>query len=73
MNKRKMLYIRSLHGFVICRESLNLEPKYACIVAHMLFDTASNCAPISLNALHASGTGKLKQWIHSPDQGSTRK
>ena len=40
----------------------------AYTVRHIL-----NCAPISLNTLHASGTGELKQWIHSPDQGSTCK
>ena len=33
--------IHSLHGFAICGESLNLEPKYARIVAYMLLDVAS--------------------------------
>ena len=28
------------------------------------------CAPISVTSLHACGTGELKHWIHSPDQGS---
>ena len=29
-----------LHGFTICGESLNLEPKVARIVAHTLLDAA---------------------------------
>ena len=32
-----------------------------------------NCAPRSFNPLRVSGTGELKQWIHSPDRGSTCK
>ena len=32
-----------------------------------------NCEPVSFNALHVSGSGELKQWIHSPDRGSTCK
>ena len=37
--------IRFLHGFVICGESLDLEPKYARIVAHTLLDAASVVHP----------------------------
>ena len=55
-----MLSIRSLHGYAICRENLNLEPKFAHIMVHTLLDSL-NCVPMSLNALHASGTGELKQ------------
>ena len=33
--------IRSLHGFAICGERIDLDPQYACIVMHMLFDAAS--------------------------------
>ena len=32
-----------------------------------------NCAPISFNSFHASGTDELKQLIRSPDRGSTHK
>ena len=32
-----------------------------------------SCVPISLNALHASGTGEIKQRIRSPDRGSAHK
>ena len=50
--------ICSLHGFAICGKSLNLEPKYGPIVAYIV-RRSLNYAPISFNALHASGTGEL--------------
>ena len=32
--------IGSLHGFAICGESFDLEPKYLCIMMHTLLDAA---------------------------------
>ena len=58
------------------------QTKYTRIVAYTLLDAASIVqvqvqvqvyGSVSLNAIHASGTGELKQQIHSPDRGSTRK
>ena len=40
-----ILYVFALCNFAIYRESLDLEPKYACIVPHTLLDIASIVHP----------------------------